>query len=391
MQEPRRADLAAVGAVGAVGHQIDAEFALRGLDRRINLARRHVEAFGIKLEVMDQRFHRGLHLAALGRSDLAACQDVARLDLQLGNGLPDDRGAFAHFLHPAQIAVIAIAIHADRNLEVEFVIAFIRLAAPQVPGQARSAHHDAGKAPGLDILFRHHADVGIALLEDAVLGQQPVDIVQHARKFHRPLVNVVQQLRRQVLMHAAGPEIGGMQPRAACSLIEHHQLFALFKAPERRRQRAHVHRLRRHVQQMVQHPADFAEQHADQAGPARHDHAGQLFDGQTPGMFLVHRGHIIQPVEIGQVLQIGAAFHQLFGATVQQTDMRIAAFHNLAVQLQHKTKNSMRRRMLRPEVQVEVPDFLLARQGIVKASVHHALTSPCRRREGCIAHPPTGS
>jgi hypothetical protein len=71
MRKARRADLAAIGLVGAVGHQIDAELALRRLDRGIDLAGRHVEAFGVELEVMDQRFHRALHLAALRRHDLA--------------------------------------------------------------------------------------------------------------------------------------------------------------------------------------------------------------------------------------------------------------------------------------------------------------------------------
>ena len=48
VQEPRRADLGAVGLVGAVGHQIDAELALRRLDRGIDLARRDVEALRCK-------------------------------------------------------------------------------------------------------------------------------------------------------------------------------------------------------------------------------------------------------------------------------------------------------------------------------------------------------
>src|SRR3546814_7638162 len=66
-----RPDLAAIGFVGAVRHQIDAEFALGAFGRDVNLSGWHVEAFGIELEVMDQRFHRLLHLAALGRHDLA--------------------------------------------------------------------------------------------------------------------------------------------------------------------------------------------------------------------------------------------------------------------------------------------------------------------------------
>ena len=71
MRKARRADLAAIGLVGAVGDQIDAELALGRFDGGIDLAGRHVIAFGVELEMVDQRFHRALHLAALGRHDLA--------------------------------------------------------------------------------------------------------------------------------------------------------------------------------------------------------------------------------------------------------------------------------------------------------------------------------
>jgi hypothetical protein len=55
---------------------------------------------------------------------------------------------------------------------------------------------------------------------------------------------------RQVLVHAAGPEIGRVHARTRGPLVEHHQLLALFEAPERRGERADVHGLRGHVQEM---------------------------------------------------------------------------------------------------------------------------------------------
>ena len=69
MRETRRADLAAVRLVGAIRHEIHAELALRRFDARIDFAGRHVETFGVELEVMDERFHRALHLAPLRRRD----------------------------------------------------------------------------------------------------------------------------------------------------------------------------------------------------------------------------------------------------------------------------------------------------------------------------------
>ena len=82
-------------------------------------------------------------------------------------------------------------------------------------------------------------------------------------------------------------------------------------------------------------------------------------------MLLVHRRHVVEPVEIRQVLQVGAALHQLLGAAVQQADVRVAALDDLAVELEHQPQNAMRRRVLRPEVDVEVPDPLLAGQNVL--------------------------
>ena len=335
MHVPRRADLGTVGFVGSVGDQIDAELTLGRLNGGVNLTGGNVEAFGVKLEMMDQRFHRPLHLAPLRRADLAARHHVALAvgRAQFGNRLMNDLQALLHLGHAAQIAVIAIAVLANRNLEVELGIKLIRLAAAQVPCKAGTAHHHARITPVRDVLFRDNPDVGIALLEDAVFGQEPMQVAQDTREFLRPLFDIVDQRGRQVLVHTTGAEIGGVQTRAAGAFIEHHQLFALFKAPKRRGQRANVHGLRGDVQKVVQNAADFRIEDADQACPARHRRVGQLFNRQAPGMFLVHRRHIIQPVEIGQVLQIGPAFHQLFSAAMEQADMGVAAFDDLAVKL----------------------------------------------------------
>ena len=379
VQVARRAQLGLVGLVAAIGHEVDAKLALGGLDGGIDLAFGHVEALGVKLEMVNECLHRGLHVTTLGRRQLATGQDVALTfrRAQLGNRLVDDRDRLAHLFHADEVAVIAVAVLAHGDLELELVVAFVGLRTAQVPGQPRSAHHDAGKAPVEDLFFRHHADIGIALLEDAVFGQQPVDIGQHVGEMVGPFLDIVDQRGRQVLVHAAGPEIGRVQARAAGAFVEDHQLLAFLEAPERRRQSAHVHGLRGDVQQVVQDAPDLRVEHADQAGAARHLHPRQLLDRQAPGMFLVHRRHVVEPVQVGQVLQVGARFHQLLGPAMQQADMRVAAFHDLAVQFQHQAQHAVGRRVLRSEVDVEVPDLLFARQGVFEAfaAIHHASAS----------------
>ena len=81
-------------------------------------------------------------------------------------------------------------------------------------------------------------------------------------------------------------------------------------------------------------------------------------------MLLVHGGHIIQPIKIWQVLQICAAFHQLFSTAVQQSNVRVAAFNNFSVQFQNQTQHAVGRRVLGTKVYVKVADLLFACLGV---------------------------
>jgi hypothetical protein len=51
---------------------------------------------------------------------------------------------------------------------------------------------------------------------------------------------------------------------------------------------------------------------------------------------LVHRCDIVEPIEVGQRLQVGLVLDQLFGATMEQADMGIDALNHLAIKLQHE-------------------------------------------------------
>ncbi len=160
-------------------------------------------------------------------------------------------------------------------------------------------------------------------------------------------------------MHAADAEIGRVHSRARGALVKHHQLFALFKAPQRRGQRADVHRLRGDVEQVRQDAADLAVENADQLAAARHGNAEQLFRRETERVLLIHRRDVIEPVEIRDRLQIGFLLDQFFGAAMKQADMRIDAGNHFAVKLQHQTQHAVRRRMLRPKVDGKISEVLL--------------------------------
>ena len=90
---------------------------------------------------------------------------------------------------------------------------------------------------------------------------------------------------------------------------------------------------------------------------ARNVESQQLFSRQAERVLLVHRRDVIEPVEIPDRLQIGLVLDQLFGAAMQQADMRIDALDHFAIELEHEAQHAMRRRMLRPKVDVEITNF----------------------------------
>jgi len=80
-------------------------------------------------------------------------------------------------------------------------------------------------------------------------------------------------------------------------------------------------------------------------------------------MLLVHGRDIVEPVEVGHILEVGARLHQLLGAPVQEADVRIDPIHHLAVQLQDQAQHAVRRRVLGPEVDVELADGCFRKTG----------------------------
>ena len=105
----------------------------------------------------------------------------------------------------------------------------------------------------------------LASLKERFAGErQRVEIVNDFEERIAPRVDVVDQLLWEILMHAADAEIFRVHARARGTLVEHHQLLALFEAPQRRGERANVHGLRRDVEKMRENAPDLGIEHADQ-------------------------------------------------------------------------------------------------------------------------------
>src|SRR5262249_56729846 len=84
-------------------------------------------------------------------------------------------------------------------------------------------------------------------------------------------------------------------------------------------------------------------------------------------MFLVHRCDVVEPVEVGQRLQVRFVFDQLLGSAVEQSDMRIDARNDLAVELKHEAQNAVGRRVLGPEIDGEIAESSFGHTGLTSA------------------------
>src|SRR5215470_16454482 len=135
MREPGRAALDAVGLVGAIGDQVDAELTLWRLDRGVGIAGGDFISFSEELEVVNERFHVFLHeLAPWGPHLAVIDHGRSRMRAQPLDALADEAVRLTHLLHPHQITVVAVAIHPERHVEIQPVVDFIGLLLAQIPG-----------------------------------------------------------------------------------------------------------------------------------------------------------------------------------------------------------------------------------------------------------------
>src|SRR5205085_5102484 len=117
-------------------------------------------ALGVELEVVDERLHRGLHQLAARRKHLAVGANGPRRHFPeaLASNLP----ALPHFLDPNHEAIVAVAVGADRNLEVHALIDFIWLRAAEIPRDSRGTNHRPGEAPRDSVVAVDDPNVDVA-------------------------------------------------------------------------------------------------------------------------------------------------------------------------------------------------------------------------------------
>jgi hypothetical protein len=138
MGEARGTDTAPVWPVGAIRDEVDGHFTLGCFDGAVSLARRdrvtlaeeldgtrvskHVsrplDAGEVYLEVVNQTLHALLHHCSRWRSELVVI-DLDNACRHLVQALRDDAERFSHLLDTAEVPVVAVAIPANWDIELD--------------------------------------------------------------------------------------------------------------------------------------------------------------------------------------------------------------------------------------------------------------------------------
>ena len=92
------------------------------------------------------------------------------------------------------------------------------------------------------------------------------------------------------------------------------QLLPLLKQPEERRHGANVQGVGAHRHDVVPDPGDLGKQRADHLGAGRHLDVEHLLHGQAVGLLVAQHGHVVQPVKVGQRLDVRLVLNQLLRA-----------------------------------------------------------------------------
>ena len=103
-----------------------------------------------------------------------------------------------HLFHSNEIAIVAVAVLADWDVDIELGIAFVGLRLPQVPGGTGAAHHDTRKTPRPGVRKLDYGDADVALLENAIFCQQALKIVADLQEWIAKGTDVVEQLQWQI-------------------------------------------------------------------------------------------------------------------------------------------------------------------------------------------------
>ena len=254
-----------------------------------------------------------------------------------------------HFQHHAGVAVRNAT--AGRDFKVEVFIARIWTPFTHVKADTGRAQASPGGAP-LQRFFRGIGSNAFrAANQDGVTQRGFLVRVETLR---HPLQEFTQQAIpafRQVVRYAADAEPCRVHTETGNRFHQIVDFLTVGKGEEDRRHRADVLNKRRDIQQMAVDAEQLGEHHANNVHAIRHSDPGQFFHRQHVRHFIDAATEIFDTVGIRNVAVPGLALAHFLCAAVVITHVRHAVDDLFAIKLQDNTECTVRRRVVRAEVE----------------------------------------
>ena len=254
-----------------------------------------------------------------------------------------------YFQHYAGVAVRNTTAH--RNFEVEVFIARIRTRLTHVEVDPGGTQARAGGAP-LQRLFR--AVSGNALgttFQNGVLQRR---FLVRRQTFRHPVEELTQQAipaARQVVRYAANTEPRRVHTETSDCFHQIVNFLTIGKGEEHWRHRADVLNKGGDIQQVTVDAEQFGEHYANDVNAIRHGDPSQFLYRQHIRHFVNAAAEVFDTVGIRNVAVPGLAFAHFLSATVVVTDVWYAVDNLFAIKLQNDTESTVRRRVVRTEVE----------------------------------------
>jgi hypothetical protein len=226
MCESRCPDLAPVWPLAAVWDNENTHLSLRRLNGAVSLTRWDSVALAEEQEVVNEGLHVLLHGSTWWRSDLVVF-DLDGASRHVVQALVNDAKWLTELLHTAKVAVVAVTVDTNGNVEVDFVVCVVGLRLSDIPWYTWSSKHDTGERVVDGVSSRDDTNTLCSANPDTVVGQHLLGLVDTVTELGSPLVDVVEKADGKILRNATGANIGGVETGTRDTLIEFLQILAI--------------------------------------------------------------------------------------------------------------------------------------------------------------------
>ena len=212
-------NVASVRALTSITYNVHAHLTLGGFDHRVCLTGGYRVTLGVEQEVVNESLHVLLHGRA-GRGGDLVVLNTDRASRHIVEALVNNAKRLAELLHTAKVAIVAVTVLSNRDVEFNLVVGVIGLALADIPWDTGATEHNSTEGQVQGFLGRQNTNTTQTLNPDTVIRQHFLGLVDTVTKLGSPLVDIVEQTNGDILVDTSGTNVSGVKSGTGDTLIE---------------------------------------------------------------------------------------------------------------------------------------------------------------------------